>query len=101
MLADVCWVQSYVKCMLDAALNAPLKGAPLNFEYGGAGTWLSPGIQMPLYNAVNILLIPPSGSGVTADLHVQGSVVNGGFIDLSDPNGRFSAGRMSPSPSPR
>ena len=63
-----------------------LKGATSIFNYDGAGPHTTPPINMVQYNAIQIRVTPPSGAGITGDVHVQGSFGGGVGIDLSDPN---------------
>ncbi len=86
LLLDYCTLETALKSVLGDLVNPPIKGAFKIFTYSGGGPWTSPGVNMAGHNCVNVLIQPPSGAGIKADVHVQGSSADGGYTDLFDPN---------------
>ncbi len=69
-----------------SAQSKTLKGPVYVKDFDGAGPFTTFPIDMTKYNAIQVRVTPPSGSGISADVHVQGSFGGGLGIDLSDPN---------------
>ena len=70
-----------------AALNQrTLKSKSVTWTYAGPGPFLSPSLDASQFNAVAVRVVPPSGTGISGDIHVQGGPIAGGLVDLHDPS---------------
>ena len=63
-----------------------LKSKSATWLYAGPGPWSTPSLDASQFNAVAVRIVPPSGTGITGDVHVQGGPIAGGLVDLHDPS---------------
>lgn len=71
---------------MSGANRRTMKSKSTTWLYAGPGPFVTPSLDARQFNAVAVRVVPPNGTGISGDVHVQGGPIAGGLVDLHDPN---------------